>query len=190
MNTLETMALIVVGLWLGALTLVVILSVRQIGLLSVRLSRVNGTFSFADDGPEVGSRVPEEVIATSPELEHGRTSLLLLSATCGPCRELATELSGHRFERAVTALITGNEELADGLVALLPPGIGIVRDPDAGHLAKALQVKSSPFALVVEDGTIIRKAYMYRPIDFLSLVEGESTSDRGTHASEEVRYVG
>jgi hypothetical protein len=38
MNGLAVVALVLAGIWLGILTLVVVLLVRQIGLLTVRLS--------------------------------------------------------------------------------------------------------------------------------------------------------
>jgi hypothetical protein len=192
MNGLAITALVLIGVWLGILTVVIILTVRQIGLLTVRFSVAGGTFSVADDGPEIGSKIPEEVLTTLPNLKQEPTYVLLLSATCTPCREMVTELSGHRFERSVVALVAGREELADGLMALLPDGMRIVGDPDATSFAKALQVKSTPFALAIKDGTVIRKAYMYQAADFVSLVNSESASGSGeiTHSTKEVGYVG
>lgn len=192
MNELGIVALIVVGIWLGVLTLVVLLMVRQIGVLTVRFSHAGNSFSFVDDGPEVGSSVPPEVIVTLPELTQGRSYLLLLSATCTPCRELATALRGQHFEPRVVALVPGQAELADGIAALLPSETGIVRDPDASSFAKALQIKSAPFALIIEDGTVIRKGYMYQAAGFVALLtsDGTSTMSKAAHTVKEVEYVG
>lgn len=93
-------ALIVFSLWLGVLTLVVILTVRQIALLTVRLSTTaintlpittDDNFSVNDDGPEVGSKIPEELISVLSELGQDRFYVLLVSSTCAPCRELAAQ---------------------------------------------------------------------------------------------------
>jgi Na+/H+ antiporter NhaB len=63
-------ALVLVCAWLGALTLIVVLLVRQIGLLTVRLNVASQALSLDDDGPEVGSSVPEEVASVLPGLER------------------------------------------------------------------------------------------------------------------------
>src|SRR3712207_9513624 len=53
MSALAVTALVLVCVWLGALTLVAVLLVRQIGLLTVRLNVASQTLSLDDDGPEV-----------------------------------------------------------------------------------------------------------------------------------------
>lgn len=70
MSGLAVAALVLTSVWLGVLTLIVVL-VRQIGLLTVRLS-VAGHTHLTDDGPEPGSDVPEEVTAALPDLEDQR----------------------------------------------------------------------------------------------------------------------
>src|SRR5919205_3143369 len=112
MSALAVAALVLVCIWLGVLTLVVVLLVRQIGLLTVRLSVASQAFSLDDDGPEVGIDLPEEVTSVLPELKEGRAYLLLISAGCTPCRELVADLGGHRFGQRVVALVPGREEQA------------------------------------------------------------------------------
>ena len=167
---------------------------RQIGLLTLRLSIVStsAAFSVADDGPEVGSEIPETVALALPRLlEYEPTYLLLVSATCAPCRELAAELSGRRYKPAIIALVAGREELAEGLIALLSPEFQIIRDPDANRLAKALQIQSTPFAVEVKGGMVNKKAYLYNASDFSALLEanGASEADQGIRISEEVLNV-
>ncbi|HEX5973564.1 MAG TPA: hypothetical protein VFY57_00265, partial [Rubrobacteraceae bacterium] len=82
MSALAVTALVLVCVWLGALTLVAVLLVRQIGLLTVRLNVASQTLSL-DDGPEVGSDVPEEVASVLPGRDE-RSYLLLVSAGCQP----------------------------------------------------------------------------------------------------------
>ena len=170
MSALAIAALVLVCIWLGVLTLVVVLLVRQIGLLTVRLSVADRALSVDNDGPEVGSSVPEEVAL--PDLEEERAYLLLISAGCTPCRELVADLGDRRFEQNIVALVPGSEEQASELAALLPPGIRAVLDPEATSLAESLEIQSTPFALEVERGTVTRKAYLYEGAsDLIGFVE-------------------
>jgi hypothetical protein len=115
--------------------------------------------SLDDDGPEIGSTLPEDVAEVMPEGEPAY--LLLISAGCDPCRELVAELDGHRFEQKVVALVPGRQEQAGELAALLPPSIRVVLDPEATELAESLDLESTPFALEVKSGTVSRKVHLY-----------------------------
>lgn len=165
MSGLGVAALVVTAAWLGALTVVVVLVVRQIALVTARLDhagaeplRVYG--GLMDDGPALGSRVPKEVTNELPELERGLVHLILLSATCSPCRELANGLRDEIMpaNRAVIALVPGRPELADGVIELLPPSIRAVHDPLAEDLAGILGLERVPNALTMRDGVVIAKA--------------------------------
>ena len=159
MSALAIAALVLVCAWLGILTFVVVLLVRQVGLLTVRFTMTAQEMSLDDDGPEIGSSLPEDVAEVMPEGE--RAYLLLISASCDPCRELVAELDGHRFEQKVVALVPGRQEQAAELAALLPPDIKVVLDPEAIDLAESLDLESTPFVLEVENATVIRKVHLY-----------------------------
>jgi hypothetical protein len=161
MSALLIAALVLVSIWLGVLTLVVVLLVRQIGLLTVRLSVASQGLALDNDGPEVGSSLPEAVVSALPNLEEERAYLLLISAGCDPCRDLVADLGGRRFEQEIVALVPGRAELASELAALLPSGMRVVLDPQATRLAEALRLESTPFALEIERGTVTRKAYLH-----------------------------
>jgi hypothetical protein len=162
MSTLAIAALVLACIWLGVLTLVVVLLVRQIGLLTVRLSVAGDTISLDDDGPEVGSSIPEDVASVLPNRGKERAFLLLISSSCTPCRELVADLQGeHSFEQKIVALVPGPEEQARELAALLSSGMRAVLDPEATRLAEALDLESTPFALEVERGTVTRKAFLH-----------------------------
>ena len=177
MSALAIAALVLVCIWLGVLTLVVVLLVRQIGLLTVRLSVASQAFSLDNDGPEVGSSLPEEVTSVVPELMEERAFLLLISSSCTPCRELVADLQGgHSFEQKVVALVPGGEEQAREMAALLPSGIRVMLDPEAARLAEAIDLESTPFALEVERGTVTRKAFLHQGAsDLVAFVESGST---------------
>lgn len=159
MSALAIAAIVLVCAWLGVLTFVVMLLVRQVGLLTVRLSAATQAMSLDDDGPEIGSSLPEDVTEVMPEGEPAY--LLLISAGCDPCRELVAELDGHRFEQGVVALVPGRQEQAGELAALLSPGMPVVLDPEATQLAESLNLESTPFALEVEGGTVARKVHLH-----------------------------
>jgi hypothetical protein len=162
MSGLGIAAVVVTSLWLGGLTLVVVLVIRQVALVTIRLDHLPGPVvgSLEDNGPKLGSRVPEVVTHQLPELETDLSHLLLLSATCTPCREIASELARRPLpnSRSIVALVPGREEMADGVVAMLPPSIRAVRDPDATDLATLLEIQIVPSALTVKGGVIAAKA--------------------------------
>ena len=175
MSALAIAALVLVCIWLGVLTLVVILLVRQIGLLTVRLSVAGEATPLDNDGPEIGSIVPEDVAEVLPDQSEEHAYLLLVSSTCTPCWELVADLGERRFAQKIVALVPGHGEKAGELAALLPSGIQVVLDPEATRLAGALQLESTPFALEVEHGTVTRKAYLHEGAsDLIAFVESRN----------------
>jgi hypothetical protein len=177
MSTLAIAALVLVCAWLGVLTFVVVLLVRQVGLLTVRVTTATQAMSLDDDGPDIGSSLPEDVAEVMPEGE--RAYLLLISAGCDPCRELVAELDGHRFEQKIVALVPGRQEQAAELAALLPPEIRVVLDPEAIQMTESLDLESTPFALEVENGTVIRKVHLFGGASaLLEFVESGNTRGR------------
>jgi hypothetical protein len=159
LSALAIAALVLVCAWLGILTFVVMLLVRQVGLLTVRLSMAAQAMSLDDDGPDIGSSLPEDVAEVMPVGE--RAYLLLISAGCDPCRELVAELDGHHFKQKIVAIVPGRQEQAAELAALLPPGIKVVLDPEATQMAESLDLESTPFVLEVEGATVIRKVHLF-----------------------------
>ena len=184
MSALAIAALVLVCIWLGVLTLVVVLLVRQIGLLTVRLSVAGEATPLDNDGPEIGSSVPEEVAAVLPDQAEDHAYLLLVSSTCRPCWELVADLGERRFEQNIVALVPGHGEKAGELAALLPSDIQVTLDPDATRLAGALQLESTPFVLEVEQGTVTRKAFLHEGAsDLIKFVES------GNGAAEKKNFV-
>jgi hypothetical protein len=184
MSALAIAALVLVCIWLGVLTLVVILLVRQIGLLTVRLSVAGEATPLDNDGPEIGSSVPEDVAVVLPDQAEEHAYLLLVSSTCTPCWELVADLGERRFEQKIVALVPGHGEKAGELAALLPSGIQVVLDPEASRLAGALQLESTPFVLEVDHGTVTRKAFLHEGAsDLIAFMES------GNGAAEKRNFV-
>jgi hypothetical protein len=172
MSGLGIAALALTGTWLAVLTLVIILAIRQIGLLTVHLGPGGPALNLATDGLPVGSEVPDRVIASLPMATAGRTYLLLASAGCKPCRNLVEGLRGQRLPSVerVVALVPGHRELAASLLEMLPTGIISIPDPEARELAAALQVQSAPFAIEIVDGKIAGKTYLHGVPDLIKFL--------------------
>jgi hypothetical protein len=181
---LEVLTLVIVGVWLAVLTLVVILIVRQIGLITVRLNLVGPASGFESDGPALGAPIPIEVAATVPDIDDDAWYLLLLSSGCSPCKQLAAEMQQQHVDGngRIVALVPGRDELAQGLVALLPPAIRSIRDPDASALAQTLAITSVPFALRIEGGVVTAKAHpltLRSVADLVQFMDVSATSGHG-----------
>jgi hypothetical protein len=183
MTDLETVALVLVAVWLALLTLVVVLLVRQLGLIVARLEDDPSAFSLANDGPPIGDELPGEVATALPSVNGGPSYLMLMSATCGPCRRLATDLQDTLLGVPVTALVPGREELAASLIELLPAEIHVVRDPEASELAERLGIRSSPFGVALDGATVSGKSYLNRVADLMRLIHSQETAGPALEAA-------
>lgn len=175
MTGIEVTALALVGAWLGLLTIVLVLTIRQIALLTSRLDTSHSVALDAldHDGLEIGSRLPDEVVESFPLLADGTTFILLLASTCGTCRKVASDLGTRSFDERLVALVPGPEEMAEALISELPLGAMPVQDPLAREIAQKLHLESTPFAFQVDDGKVTGKAYLHSDQDFIDLVTFE-----------------
>lgn len=178
MSGLALSAIVLAALWLGVLTLVMVLVVRQLAILTARFEMAGSRISPGADGLEVGRQAPVEVLSALPELRTRVGYVLVLSATCAPCRELAPNLAELSFTEPVTALVPGRAELADSLAQLLPGWMRVVRDPEAMAIANALQVRTTPFAMEIEGGFVTGKAFLHAAADLRRLAEARRTGAR------------
>lgn len=189
-STAGALALVLTAAWLAILTLVLILVVRQIGLITVRLSVASEAFSLDSGGPDVGEEIPDEAQAVLPELE-GRTCLLLLSAGCDPCVQLAKELHELRLDHKVIALIPGDLRKAADIASLLPNFVQTIRGPEADIVADTLRIRSTPFVLELQDGLVSGKAHLYRgAADLVGLVEARDTAEKNGATSHNLSKGG
>lgn len=159
---LDLVVAVAATVWMGLLSLVVVLLVRQVGLLTVRLDRSGDVAAPVDDGLEIGSAVPEPVAHALDSAEHELQYVVVLGAICAPCRELAADLGRTQIVDAdspVVFLISGgSEELADDLSKLLPAGTQVLRDPLATEIVNDLRVQTTPFVFEITDARIAGKA--------------------------------
>ncbi|RMG92163.1 MAG: hypothetical protein D6706_17335 [Chloroflexi bacterium] len=75
------------------------------------------------------------------------------------------------YDINVTVLLTGNDELADGLASMIPEGIAVIRDPLAHQVASSLQIQSTPFAVIVSEGQIQNKSYLFSHQTLIQLTQ-------------------
>lgn len=180
---MNQVALVLGMAWMATLTLVLVLTVRQIVLLTARLDAARGAINMSADGLEIGLPVPREVLDVVPEADHDIGYVLLLSASCTPCRELIPHLAGIRSVATITTLVPGPKEAVESIVGALPQHYRVVRDPLAAIVAQHLALESTPFAMQIERGIVTGKAYLHSAKDLASFVDARAGSD----AAEYVR---
>ena len=167
MNSVELAVSIGLAAWVGLLTLGLVLCVRQIAVLTSRLERSSG-IRLADDGLPIGMSVPSGVVDVLPP---DLSVVLLMSATCGPCRDVATELMDET-DFPLTVLLPGGTEVAEPIAGLFAPEIRVIRDPFASDIARMLDITTTPFALAINDGFVVGKSPVNRRDDLTRLHEG------------------
>ena len=175
MTGFQIATLVVVAVWLGVLTVAVLVLIRQVALVDLRVG--SGRPGGMDDGPEIGTDLPIEVQAVLPRVDHGPAYLLFLAPTCGPCVEIATQLPAHDLQRPVLALFAGDDRMAADFQAILGSDVVPVRDPAATVVAQALQINITPFALQIENGMITGKAHLQSADDLVRLIDAYAVSD-------------
>jgi hypothetical protein len=184
---MTTVALVALVAWVLVLSLVVLLLVRQVSLLSVRLTLAGATVAQALDGPELGTDVPASIADLLPARRH--VALLALSADCNACRELAAALHGRALPTEVVALVSGNGDAASVLVDLLPAELPRILEPQASRLLEELEVRSRPFALVLEGRIVRAKGSVHEPHDLFRFLDRALQPFDPAASAEEVAYA-
>ncbi|MFL5900074.1 MAG: hypothetical protein ACJ75S_02600 [Solirubrobacterales bacterium] len=162
MSQLGILAVVLISAWLGILSVVIALLVRQVALLTYRVDP-----DYALDGLAVGRRIPSSISKLLPE---GSGSVLVLGVGCGACRELVDGLRGHVIDEPLVAIIEGDELLAQTLVEALPENIQTLTGQSAEHAYSALGLQTTPFMFSVEHRKILRKDVLRGLRHFLSLL--------------------
>lgn len=169
--------LAVAGGWLLLLSVVVLLLVRQLGLVTLRLDMSTQAVSLNADGPEIGTRLPDRAVSLLYEVQSGLNYVLLLSANCDPCRQIAPSLSSVQTEGGLIAVIPGPEDLTEALASLLPANYRTIRDPAATQIAEVLGITRTPSVFEIEDGILTGKAWIFSHNDFQRLVDAREHSN-------------
>ena len=173
MSGLETAALVAAAIWMGVLSLVVVLLVRQVGLLTVRLDREREEEAPVMEGIPLGEALPPDVAAALPAMNGTPTYLLLLGGRCPPCQQLALGLQDESPEQPLVAVISGDEG-GDAIAELLEPHAQVIREPRASAIADGLGVATTPFALEVVGGEVVGKAVVRGTEHLMSFMRNDS----------------
>jgi hypothetical protein len=197
MTGLGIAAIVLSAVWMGVLTLTILLLIRQVGVMTIRLDRLASGQgpSAPSDGLPIGEEIPESVVSAIPRLSTGTYYVVTLSASCTTCRQLAAELGNVDFPYSanVIALVPGAEDSAVQVAEALPADVEVVMDPGATEIANHLRIEYAPFTLEIEDRRVGGKAHLHRAADFVGLMrrnvldDGELTSVRLPFAAREVR---
>lgn len=177
MSGLELTAVVLVALWLGVLTLVVLVLVRQVAIIDARRHLTPNIGAHSEVGPLIGARLPDEASSALGDLDGELAYLLFLSPTCGPCIEIASQLSRVTSPQPVLSLFAGLDATAEGFRALFPPTARVIRDPEASRIAQALQIPSAPFALQIESGLLTGRARLRDVDDLETFIQGYADSN-------------
>jgi len=180
MTTLEQVALVAAAVWLLCLTAAVLVLVRQVGLITVRLSLALPHYDVDDLGPTTGQPVPAPLLQSLDAAATGSSDLLFFSSTCSPCREVAESLRTVALHGHTLALVAGEPDGARGFAELLPTGMAVRFDPQASEAAQELGVQAVPYAVRVTDGVVARKAYLKSVADLDRLTGPTPLSAAGT----------
>ncbi len=183
MSDIGLAALAAVASWLAILSVMVLVLVRQLGVITVRLMERPASAAM-QGGLTVGMEAPRDVRDALPELHAGPTFLLLTSATCGPCQELVSELGRLEPQTNAVALLPGHARAADALQGMFPGWIRVIRDPEAYALSQSLQIDSTPFAMAFEGDRVVAKAHLKRATDFALMIESVQDRRRGSNQVE------
>lgn len=177
MSDVELIALGVTALWLVGLTFVVLLLVRQVGLITLRLDMPGQTTQLPSNGPDAGTVLSAAVLERHPEFAQGLVYVLLASPTCVPCREVVPQLATVDVPGRVFALLPGSRQLIDDFMPLVPSNYDVIRDPLATETANLLTMEQTPSVLEIEEGVVTGKAYLFEATDLARLIDARAESD-------------
>jgi hypothetical protein len=172
MSALAVLVLVLVSAWIGILSIISALLVRQVALLSKRLDP-----DYAMDGLPVGRRIPSWLAECLPD-ESG--SVLVLGARCDPCRKLAHDLRDMEVALPVVAVIEGDESIGAALSQDLPSAFQVLMGQAAERAYSELSLETTPFFFSVRRREIVHKAVPRGAQHFLSLLQmPEATASNG-----------
>jgi hypothetical protein len=181
-------AILVIALWV----VVVALAATVIGLLRrlMPLLQQAGSEPAAGPvalfgGPPTGSQIPHFTARTPDgdpaderQLLGSPTVIVFMSASCGPCRQLAEKISNADLNGLLEQLVVvtdpaGRDDLA------LPAGLRLLLEP--GHeVSRAFAVNGFPFAVAVDGDGTVRDKLPVSTVDQLAiLARGTREPTRG-----------
>lgn len=167
--------------WLGVLTVVVLLLVRQLGLVTLRLDAVGRLAPPHAAGLEPGTLVPLEPIPTSL---RGRLDdeliVFVATATCSGCKEMvaaSVDVFSNDSAIPVLAIVPGESNLAARLADQASTAFDVLRDPDATAMADALNLRTTLVALHIKRSIVLGTADVDTPDRLQRFIEASRSDE-------------
>jgi hypothetical protein len=143
---------------------------KQVTPVLERAAEGNGLSGpYSHNGPAVGSALPHFAAPgpsgeiTAEQLRGQPVVLLFLTVGCGPCQELAQEMSRAPLgDLSGTLIIVTTPDAPQALG--IPEGLRIVTEPDK-EVSRPLSVVGTPFAIAVDREGIVRSAVVLNTVD-------------------------
>jgi methylamine dehydrogenase accessory protein MauD len=186
------------GLWLAsylvlwalvvAMGLLLVGVLRQIGLLQLQREQLRGKPdagipTLENDGPRIGTRIPDLVAETVNGFgtvsladlpERGDVMLMFMSPMCETCQHVVEPLNALARDAArgvqPIVIMRGDEQACKAFVSVFPLHIPTVCDSDR-TITMGFDVHRTPFGLLYEaHGTLIRKGLVEGQEDLLALL--------------------
>jgi hypothetical protein len=174
MTGIELALVIVATVWLAALTLLMTVVIRHLGLLTLR---VQAGHIVEGDGLLIGDRVPDEAINVAPELDRATRYIVFLSETCSACFGLAPNLDAVPEPSTLLACVVGEGRASVRLREAVPGVVPALTGSGAKQLADAFRVRQTPQVLQVENGILIGRATPHDIADVVRLIDAYEYSD-------------
>lgn len=159
MNPWFVVSYALVWILLVALFLMVLATIRQIGLIHRRIAPAYGA-RMGPQGPAIGEIVPplgerdlNGDLATLGHVDGKKTLLIFLSATCAACDEVAPAIrTFSRSERATMTTILVNDGSQDQAATFVTRhGLHDVTMIPSETLQDQYGIVGSPFALLIDE---------------------------------------
>jgi hypothetical protein len=145
----------VLVVWNVALTVGLLVAIRQIVVLGLRGSPQQGNASQGGMLLALNKPMPEAVIDAVPAVRDQAVALLFLSGGCEHCRRVAQQCA-DRTDLAfdVVVVIPGREGDLDWVRTVMPVEVPVLTGATADSVAAALDPMPAPFLVYAEAGLV------------------------------------
>lgn len=181
--TLTIAVSVVAAVWLGALTVLVMASVRQIAIANVRIELMARGGAGVGASPTVGFAAPRDLVERFPFLGESQALVVVLAGSCGTCLRVLEEWQEGKGPKSIPqddiiALITGRDSAeADRTAQVVSTLAGqVIREPASSQMAQALSLTYRPSAMLLRGGTVNGHVVLEHAGEIDGLVEGPETS--------------
>lgn len=154
------------AVWLILLTVAVLVQLRQITLLTMRL-----TPRDANDRTYLTLRqpIPDIVRTMAPDLIGSEGYLLHLTPSCESCMALVDDIGEAGLGAPYVAIVSGPEDEAATIAARLPTASQVITGGAAETVKASLNLRRAPLAVRIENGRITGWSVVKTRRDFLRL---------------------